>query len=94
MSPEMLEAFYLLAVGMVAVFGILGLVVLTGQLLIRLLNRMAPSPISDKPTSTGSPPQLSDSTEADIHPATLAVLVATVEEVTKGTGNIKKIKKI
>ena len=42
MLPELQTAFLLLGIGMVTVFTILGFVVLSGKLLIRISNHLAP----------------------------------------------------
>jgi oxaloacetate decarboxylase gamma subunit len=75
MSPEMTDALQLLAVGMVSVFVVLTLVVLTGQGLIRFVNRFfPPPPTSSQPDS-----------------AHVAVLAAAVEVATQGRGQIQRI---
>ena len=66
-----------LIIGMVMVFAILSLVVLTGQILIRLTNRFAPTPL------------ISKENEAEI-----AAVIATVDVITDGKGQIESIKKI
>ena len=92
MSDQMIEAFYLLAVGMVAVFSILGLVALTGRILIQVVNQWAPTP-PKKSAPAKSPRNISRPQSGSIQPETLAVLVAAVDEITKGKGQIKSIKK-
>jgi oxaloacetate decarboxylase gamma subunit len=75
MSPEMTDALQLLAVGMVSVFVVLTLVVLTGQGLIRFVNRFFPPPPA--------------SSQAD--PVHVAVIAAAVEVATEGRGQIQRI---
>lgn len=43
MTPELSSAFTLLAIGMITVFVVLLLVVITGNILIRLVNRFSPA---------------------------------------------------
>lgn len=86
MSENLYTAILLFIVGMITVFSILFLVVLTGQTLIRLVNRFSDkSEISHKPT-----PKLASKT---IQPAKLAAIIAVVEVVSKGKAQIQKIEK-
>ena len=86
MSENLYTAFLLFIVGMITVFSILFLVVLTGQVLIRLVNRFSSNAaISHKPT-----PRLISKT---IAPAKLAAIIAAVEIVSDGRAQIQKIKK-
>lgn len=80
MSEAFSTAFSLLVIGMITVFVVLTLVVLTGNLLIRFVNRFLPA--------TGGPPH----TEAGSGPA-IAAITATVDTVTKGKGTITKIER-
>jgi oxaloacetate decarboxylase gamma subunit len=83
MSDTLQEALLLLGIGMITVFAVLFLVVLTGNLLVRLTNRWegnAPAPGS-KSSVTSDP----------IDPAVVAVITATVDVVTEGKGSISQI---
>ena len=79
------EALELLVVGMITVFIILGLVVLTGQFIIRLVNRFTP----EKPLVSG----VTHLGDANIGKH-IAAIVTTVDIVTQGKGRIKNIEKI
>lgn len=83
MNPELLQSLSVLAVGMITVFSILGLVVLTGQTLIRIVNRMTPDPAPATPA-----------VKSAISKGKLTAIVATVDIVTEGKGKITKIEKI
>ena len=80
-------ATVLLVVGMLTVFLILGLVVLSGHLLIVLVNKLGdenlPSSGAIKRKNDGSNP----------NPAQLAAIVAAVDAATGGSGKIDKIEK-
>ena len=86
-------AFLVMGVGMITVFLILGLVVLSGQGLIRVVNRFFPAPVVAVPEKTPlvSPPP-SPKTTTD--QATLAAIVSTVDIITRGKGQVKSIKKL
>jgi len=47
MNSDLSTAFSLLGIGMITVFVVLLLVVITGNLLIRVVNRLAPAPADD-----------------------------------------------
>lgn len=81
------EALGLLAVGMITIFLVLSLVVLSGNILIHLSNRfLSPSPIGGEALQT--------STKDIIPSPTLAAIIAAVEIQTGGKGNIQSIKKL
>lgn len=52
MTPELTTALTLLAIGMITVFVVLLVVVLTGNLLIRLVNKISKEPTSQISNST------------------------------------------
>jgi oxaloacetate decarboxylase gamma subunit len=83
MSDTLQEALLLLGIGMITVFVVLFLVVLTGNLLVRLTNLWEGN--SSSPSS--KPPATSD----QIDPAVVAVITATVDIVTKGKGTVSHI---
>lgn len=93
MDPALSKAFLILMVGMVTVFTILLLVAITGKLLIRFVNRYFPGePISNKSQSKPSPifrkePQL-------VSGGKMAAIVAAVEVMTKGKGQIIRIERV
>ena len=82
------RALGLLIVGMVTVFIILWLVVLIGNLVIRLTNRFIPAtvPVEGKSESRGSAGKKTDSKK-------LAAIVAAVDAVTRGQANVESIEK-
>lgn len=82
MEENLNNAFSLMVVGMITVFLILLLVVLIGNLLIRITNRYWPLP--EGPGKKGGGPKA-------INSGTLTAIVAAVEVVTAGRGSITKI---
>ncbi|MEO1448805.1 MAG: OadG family protein [Bacteroidota bacterium] len=80
-------ALSLLAVGMVTIFSILGLVVLSGQMLIRLVNRYTP----DAPERTRMPSTISSPEIPDPH---IAAILAAVSAHTHGHGQVTHINKL
>lgn len=82
----MSEAFKLMLTGMSTVFLILILVVLLGNLIIRVTNKYAASPVAP----TGSAGKV----VAGIETAKMAAIVSAVEISTKGKGTITSIERI
>lgn len=80
------EALVLLAIGMITVFLILALVVVSGNILIKIVNRYAPEPTK----------KLTRSRQAALGtaPEVVAAITAVVETVTAGHGKIQSIQKI
>ncbi len=93
MSDALSEALLILAVGMITVFAILGLVVLSGQVLIRVTNRFIPEVQVAKPLRSSNRSNLAKKRKA-IEKKKLAAIVAAVEVVTGGQGHIERIEKI
>ncbi len=95
MSPDLSTAFVVLLVGMTTVFVILGLVVLTGTGLIRLVNHFSPMPAveSFSEKSNQAIPKQNIAKE-QISKSKLAAIVAAVDKVSGGKAQIKNIKKI
>jgi len=91
MSQELNTALMLLVVGMLTVFAILFLVVVSGQILIRIVNRYSPEQI--KPKSAVSPLIIPPVTNPKSEPSKIAAIIAAVEAVTGGKGRITKITK-
>jgi len=91
MTENLHTALTVMAVGMVTVFMILSLVVLTGKLLIAAVNKFAPAP--ETLTKKRSKKSLSK-TLAGKEKETIAALVAAVEAVTGGQGKITSIEKV
>lgn len=83
MVASLSSALLLMIVGMITVFSILGIVVLGGQILIRLTNRYIPE--IESSTDTKSP---------SITDKEVAIISAIVAEVTNGHATHVKIDKI
>lgn len=85
-SSNIGDALVLLAIGMITVFLILALVVVCGNLLIKIINKYAPEPSKKitraSRTATGTAPEV------------VAAITAVVEAVTSGSGRIQSIEKI
>lgn len=80
MENEISQALTLLGIGMITVFVVLSLVVVVGNLLIRIVNRFAPVTTSPEKTT-------------DVSSAKVAAITAAVELFTAGKGRITKIEK-
>ncbi len=85
MSTEIEFGLTIMAVGMIAVFSILGFVVLGGKIMILLINRFTPEEKHVSPTEFAS--QSIDNTK-------ISVLVSAVAGATNGQGRITHIKKL
>ncbi len=83
MVASLSSALLLMIVGMITVFSILGIVVLGGQILIRLTNRYIPEIESSADTKS---PSITDKE--------VAIISAIVAEVTNGHATHVKIDKI
>ena len=85
---NMNTALGLLMVGMVTVFIILSLVLVIGNLVIRLTNRFIPvaEPGEGKPANGGAAGRKAN-------PKKLAAIVAAVDVVTRGKGHVDSIEK-
>ena len=91
MNPDLSTAFIVLIVGMITVFVILGLVVLTGNVLIKVVNRYYPVALQaqePKPTSLVAVPK------QRTNQSKLAAIVAAVDITSGGRAKIEKIEKI
>ncbi|RIH67259.1 oxaloacetate decarboxylase [Mariniphaga sediminis] len=84
MEQSLNNAFAILVVGMITVLLILGLVVVLGNLLIRITNKFWPQSENTGKAGSGS---------AGIHTGTLSAIVAAVEAVTGGKGKVTKVEK-
>lgn len=89
MKPELIDAFGYLLIGMITVFTVLALVVLTGRLIIWGVNRINREIPSIKKTATNI-----SMIQQEISPQKMAAIVAAVEIVTQGEGKITSIKKV
>ncbi len=86
MDQTLQAAIELLIVGMTTVALVLGLVVLSGRLLISAVNRSLVSKPDDRSKVIDHSDELDQ-----LDPKIVAVLTATVEHVTQGRGSIKSI---
>lgn len=91
MNGILSEGLLIMAVGMISVFTILSLVVASGHLLIRTVNRFFPviTPAKSVAQNFVSEPLNSSSEKAKI-----AAITAAVEIFTQGKGRIKSIEKL
>ena len=88
MNEPLSDALLVLAVGMITVFVILSLVVLSGNLLIKVVNRFFPE--NEPITISKSKVQNSQN---EISSSKMAAIVAAVDVITQGRGKISKIEK-
>lgn len=84
MENSVASALELMLIGMITVFAVLSLVVITGNVLIRLVNRFASAPAAPP-----APPVSGGGT----NPKTVAALAATVAAITRGKGQIERIER-
>ncbi|SHE39947.1 oxaloacetate decarboxylase, gamma subunit [Mariniphaga anaerophila] len=84
MEDILSNALSILVIGMITVILILGLVVVVGNVLIRLTNKFWPLP--DGPVKKGN-------SSGAIPAGTMAAIVAAVDTVTGGRGKITKVEK-
>ena len=95
MDSSISTAFLVLVVGMLTVFIVLLLVVLSGKMLIKLVNKLSYDKLDA--LSTGkvvSMPNGLPAQESSFNKQKLAVLISAVEIVTQGKGRISKIEKV
>jgi len=83
METTVSNALLLLGIGMITVFVVLSIVVVSASLLIKIINRFAPDPV---PQPKLIKPLISNKE--------IAVLTAVVDHVTRGKGKIDSIEKI
>lgn len=79
------EAIVLMAVGMSTVFSVLVLVILTGKMLISLVNKYVPE--EEKPEAKSS-------NTAAINPGVANAIMSAVNTITGGKGKVEKIEKL
>ena len=96
MTDSVFQTLIILAVGMITVFLILGMVVLTGQILIRITNYLAEEgAVVAKTKSLSHRPSIAPTySKHQIDKKKLAAIVATVAAVTNGRGSITKIERV
>ena len=91
MGESISTAIIVSLIGMVTVFIILGLVVLTGKTLIKVVNTFFPISEAETPTPKTIQNQLQ---KKSFNKSTLAAIVTTIDAITKGSGKVSKIEKI
>ena len=98
MSPEIIKALTILVVGMLSVFMILGLVVLSGKALILFVNRFFPVAASSTTNLSRSNPATSSTSslpqELETPTKHIAAIVAFVDQLTGGQAVIKNIERV
>ena len=91
MGESISTAILVSLIGMVTVFVILGLVVLTGKTLIKVVNTFFPIAETEAPkpkvATTLAPKKSFDK-------PTLAAIISTIDTITNGKGKVNKIEKI
>jgi len=92
MNEQLSTALVVLLVGMITVFVVLSLVVLSGKVLISIVNKYAPEKSNKKSVSSRTIPIYRKSSQTSS--SKVAAIVAAVQQVTHGKGTIKSIKKI
>ena len=92
MNEQLSTALVVLLVGMITVFVVLSLVVLSGKVLISIVNKYAPDKAIKKPVSARTIPITRKSTSTSS--SKVAAIVAAVHQITQGKGQITSIKKI
>lgn len=87
MTPELYDAFGMLLVGMITVFTVLALVVVTGRTLIWVVNR------STKELPSVKRKERKSTFQEEISTQKMAAIVAAVGIVTNGKGKVTSIEK-
>lgn len=90
MTENLQTALVLMVVGMITVFGILALVVLTGNVLVRVINSIykgEKGPLFVNKTRVSK-------RRNQLSPAQLAAIIAAVAAVTAGEGKIEKVERV
>jgi len=82
MESNLSNAFLLLAIGMITVFAVLSLVVLSGSLLVKIINKYAPEKVKE---SKLVKPLISNKE--------IAIINAVVDHITHGKGRVQSIEK-
>ena len=93
MSEEVYTALIVLGVGMITVFFILGLVVLTGSVLIRLINNFSPEVAIKRPLISADN-ITQTALQSKNKKSSIAAIIASVDLITGGKGKADKIERI
>ena len=91
MGESVSTAVLVSMIGMVTVFVILGLVVLTGKILIHFVNAFFPIAETTAPAPSALRRQAKKNS---FDKSTLAAIVTTIDTITHGKGKVSKIEKI
>jgi oxaloacetate decarboxylase (Na+ extruding) subunit gamma len=91
MGESINTAILVTVVGMFTVFVILGLVVLTGKVLIRIVNTFFP--ITEAELTPSITPKVQKRNKS-FDKSTLAAIVSTIDTITYGNGKVDKIERI
>jgi len=91
MGESVSTAVLVSMIGMVTVFVILGLVVLTGKILIYFVNAFFPIAETNAPAPTAFKTRTEKNS---FDKSTLAAIVTTIDTITHGKGKVSKIEKI
>lgn len=89
MNDNFNEAIQLMIVGMLTVFCILLIVILFGNILIKLVNKYAPEEVQTK-----KPVAAANNAVQQVDATVKAVIEATVAQITGGKGRVSKITKL
>lgn len=89
MNDNFNEAIQLMIVGMLTVFSILLIVILFGNILIKLVNKYAPEEVQTK-----KPVAAANNAVQQVDATVKAVIDATIAQITGGKGHVSKITKL
>lgn len=89
MNDNFNEAIQLMIVGMLTVFSILLIVILFGNILIKLVNKYAPEEVQTK-----KPVAAANNAVQQVDATVKAVIEATIAQITGGKGHVSKITKL
>lgn len=89
MNDNFNEAIQLMIVGMLTVFSILLIVILFGNILIKLVNKYAPEEVQTK-----KPVAAANNAVQQVDATVKAVIDATIAQITGGKGRVSKITKL
>lgn len=89
MNGNLNEAIQLMIVGMLTVFCILLIVILFGNILIKLVNKYAPEEVQTK-----KPVAAANNAVQQVDATVKAVIDATIAQITGGKGRVSKITKL
>ncbi len=94
MEQSLSNAFLILFVGMITVFVVLLLVVLTGKMLIKLVDNISYDKLEASPTIKFVPKLSEYEDREGIDRKKIAAIVASIDVITQGKGYITKVEKL